>query len=51
MTAYGIFDGYTLLFNFYATDDSAAIREAKCMGWEPENVRALRDGKWQEIEK
>jgi hypothetical protein len=31
------------------TDDEAAFREARVMGWELENIRALRDGKWSDV--
>jgi hypothetical protein len=46
---YGIFEDGRLRFNFYATDDEAAFREARVMGWELENIRALRDGKWSDV--
>jgi hypothetical protein len=46
---YAIVEHKHVLFCFYATDDHAAIQEAHVMGWQPENVRALRDGKWCEV--
>jgi len=47
---YGILEGgQRLLFNFYATDDVAAIAEARSMGYGLDELRALRNGKWQEV--
>jgi hypothetical protein len=46
---YGLFDENRHVGTFYAADDAAALEAARLMHWQPHEVKALRDGKWQEI--
>jgi hypothetical protein len=46
---YGLYDEGRLVGTFFAPNDRIAIRDAAALGYEPCEVRVLRDGKWCEV--